>query len=88
MSDFDEKLPQDDADGGLDSLSLDELLRSAKEELARADRLIDEPANTIAEIAFKCGFNNLSNFNRIFKKYKGYTPHDFREYYDKKKIII
>lgn len=50
--------------------------------------LIDEPANTIAEIAFKCGFNNLSNFNRIFKKRKGYTPHDFREYYDKKKIII
>ena len=44
MSDFDEKLPQDGADGGLDSLSLDELLRSAKEELARADRLIDEKA--------------------------------------------
>ena len=55
---------------------------------AASRRLIDEPANTIAEIAFKCGFNNLSNFNRIFKKYKGYTPHDFREYYDKKKIII
>lgn len=50
--------------------------------------LIDEPANTIAEIAYKCGFNNLSNFNRIFKKCKGYTPHDFREYYDKKRIII
>lgn len=50
--------------------------------------LIDEPASTIAEIAYKCGFNNLSNFNRIFKKRKGYTPHNFREYYDKKKIII
>lgn len=50
--------------------------------------LIDEPANSISEIAYKCGFNNLSNFNRIFKKRKGYTPHDFREYYDKKKIII
>ena len=43
MSDFDEKLPQDGAGGDLDGLSLDELLRSAKEELARADRLIDEP---------------------------------------------
>lgn len=50
--------------------------------------LIDERANTIAEIAYRCGFNNLSNFNRIFKKRKGYTPHDFRAYYDKKKIII
>lgn len=55
---------------------------------AAARLLIDEPANTIAEIAYKCGFNNLSNFNRMFKKYKGHTPHDFREYYDKKKIII
>ena len=44
MSDFDEKLPQDGAGGDLDGLSLDELLRSAKEELARADRLIDEPS--------------------------------------------
>ena len=43
MSDFDEKLPQDGAGGDLDGLSLDDLLRSAKEELARADRLIDEP---------------------------------------------
>ena len=43
MSDFDEKLPQDGAGGDLDGLSLDELLRSAREELARADRLIDEP---------------------------------------------
>ena len=43
MSDFDEKLPQDDAGGDLDGLSLDDLLRSAREELARADRLIDEP---------------------------------------------
>ena len=43
MSDFDEKLPQDGTGGDFDGLSLDDLLRSAKEELARADRLIDEP---------------------------------------------
>lgn len=50
--------------------------------------LVDEPATTIAEIAYRCGFNNLSNFNRIFKKKKNYTPHEFREYYRKNKIII
>lgn len=50
--------------------------------------LVDEPATTIAEIAYRCGFNNLSNFNRIFKKRKNYTPHEFREYYRKNKIII
>lgn len=48
MSDFDEKLPQDGTGGDLDGLSLDDLLRSAKEELARADRLIDEPPQETA----------------------------------------
>jgi len=50
--------------------------------------LIDEPVSTIAEIAYKCGFNNISNFNRQFKRRKSCTPHDFREYYSKNKIII
>lgn len=50
--------------------------------------LVDEPNKTISEIAFECGFNNLANFNRIFKKLKGHTPKDFREYYKKNKIII
>lgn len=30
------------------------------------------------EIAFACGFQNLSNFNRQFKKYVGYTPGQYR----------
>ncbi|WP_211301938.1 AraC family transcriptional regulator [Chitinophaga niastensis] len=30
------------------------------------------------EIAYKCGFNNISNFNRIFKKKKDCTPKEFR----------
>lgn len=55
---------------------------------AATRRLVDEPAVTIAEIAYTCGFNNLSNFNRIFKKKKGFTPKDFREYYMKKKIVV
>ncbi|MCQ4921303.1 AraC family transcriptional regulator, partial [Phocaeicola vulgatus] len=29
---------------------------------------------SIAEIGYDCGFKNLSNFNRIFKKKKGVTP--------------
>lgn len=50
--------------------------------------LIDEPAETIASIAYRCGFNNLSNFNRIFKAKRGITPKEFRSYYKKNKIII
>lgn len=57
--------------------------------LSSASRmLVDEPVATISEIAYRCGFNNISNFNRIFKKAKNCTPHEFREYYRKNKIII
>lgn len=34
---------------------------------------------SIAEIAFKCGFNNIANFNRVFKKNKNCTPSQYRE---------
>lgn len=50
--------------------------------------LIDEPSETISSIAYRCGFNNLSNFNRIFKAKRGITPKEFRSYYRKNKIII
>ena len=32
----------------------------------------------ISEIAFRCGFNNLTNFNRKFRQFKGLTPSEFR----------
>lgn len=35
-----------------------------------ASRLLAETTQSVADIAFECGFSNLSNFNRIFKKYK------------------
>lgn len=54
---------------------------------AAARSLIDSP-KSIAEIGYDCGFNNLSNFNRIFKKKKGTTPSEFRDNYRKNKTII
>lgn len=42
----------------------------------------------IAEICYSSGFNNVSNFNRIFKKNKGYTPKEFREIYKCNKILV
>ncbi len=44
--------------------------------------------HSISEICFECGFNNLSNFNRMFRKLKGYSPKEFRDLYQKKRIII
>jgi len=56
--------------------------------LGSAIRLLVDSKQSIAEICFKCGFNNISNFNRIFKKWKGCTPKEFRDNYHKKKVII
>ncbi len=39
--------------------------------LGYAARMLVDTAKSISEIGFDCGFNNLSNFNRIFKKKKG-----------------
>jgi AraC-like DNA-binding protein len=44
-----------------------------------ASRWLTETNQTIAEIAFRCGFFNISNFNRIFRKSKACTPVQYRE---------
>jgi len=56
--------------------------------LGCATRLLVDTAQSIAEISFNCGFNNLSNFNSIFKKKKGCSPTEFRENYHKTRIIV
>ena len=56
--------------------------------LGSASRLLVDTSQSVAEISFKCGFNNLSNFNRIFKKKKGCSPTEFRENYRKTRIIV
>lgn len=56
--------------------------------LGAASRLLVDSTRTVAEICYDCGFNNLSNFNRMFKRKKGCAPKEFRENYHKKKIII
>ena len=56
--------------------------------LGHASRMLVDTAKSIAEISFQSGFNNLSNFNRIFKKKKGCSPSEFRENYHKTRIIV
>jgi AraC-like DNA-binding protein len=46
--------------------------------IARACQMLTETSHTVAEICYSCGFNNLSNFIRIFKKKKGNTPNEYR----------
>jgi len=49
--------------------------------LGHASRLLIDTTRSIAEIAYHSGFNNISNFNRIFKKKKSSTPKEFRDSY-------
>jgi AraC-like DNA-binding protein len=56
--------------------------------LGHASRMLIDSTTTVAEIAYKCGFNNISNFNRIFKRKKFCIPKDFRETYTGNRIFI
>ncbi|MBO9202709.1 MULTISPECIES: helix-turn-helix domain-containing protein [Niastella] len=56
--------------------------------LGHASRMLIDTTQSIAEVAYHCGFNNISNFNRIFKKKKSCTPKDFRESFSGTRIFI
>ena len=46
--------------------------------IGRACTLLMEDDLNITEVAYECGFTNLSNFNRQFLRLKGLSPHEFR----------
>lgn len=56
--------------------------------LGAAARMLVDTTTGISEICYACGFNNLSNFNRIFKARKGYTPRDFRALFTKNRVYV
>lgn len=46
--------------------------------IGHACKLLSEKNQNVVEVAYECGFNNLANFNRQFKKYKKMTPTQYR----------
>lgn len=56
--------------------------------LGYAARMLVDSTRNISEICYESGFNNLSNFNRLFKSKRGTTPRDFRALYKKNKVIV
>lgn len=47
--------------------------------VGRACRLLCGEGKSITEIAYECGFGNLSNFNRQFLRFKAVSPREFRK---------
>lgn len=56
--------------------------------LGNAARMLVNTQSGISEICYSCGFNNLSNFNRLFKSKRGYSPRDFRSLFKKNSVIV
>ena len=56
--------------------------------LGHSTRMLIDTTKSIAEVAYNCGFNNISNFNRTFKKKKYCTPKEYRESFSGTRIFI
>ncbi len=48
--------------------------------ISKACRELESTAKSVSEICWDCGFNNKSNFNRIFLQAKGMSPTAYRKY--------
>lgn len=56
--------------------------------LGHVSRQLVDTTHSVTEIALRSGFNNISNFNRIFLKKKGCTPSEFRSKYHESKFFL
>jgi AraC-like DNA-binding protein len=50
----------------------------ARTRFANASNLLRNPKLRISEIAFAAGFQSLSQFNRVFKRFSGKSPTQYR----------
>ena len=50
--------------------------------LSRAARELLESQRAISDVAFACGFNNLANFNRLFRARYNVAPREYRSKLD------
>lgn len=52
-----------------------------QERIKLAKKILIDPVVSIAEAGFRSGFQNVSYFSNIFKKYEGTTPKSYRKLY-------
>lgn len=51
----------------------------AKVRISKAMRLLNETGTSSTEIAFACGFNNVTSFYNTFKRIKGMSPGEYKK---------
>ena len=56
--------------------------------LGHVSRMLIDTSQSIGEIAFRCGFNNMSNFNKIFRQRKGCTPKEFKRAFYGQRVFV
>ena len=45
----------------------------------RATQMLREEGLSVSEVAFRLGYNDVSNFSRAFRRWTGQSPSDFRK---------
>lgn len=48
--------------------------------IGHACQMLTDTNHTVAEICYNCGFNNMSNFIRMFRKHKQMSPTEYRNF--------
>lgn len=56
--------------------------------LGHVSRMLIDTTQSVAEIAYRCGFNNMANFNKIFKQRKGCTPKEFKRNFYGQRVFV
>ena len=56
--------------------------------LGHVSRMLIDTTQSISEIANRCGFNNISNFNKIFRQHKGCTPKEFKKTFNGQRVFV
>ena len=54
--------------------------------IERAKTLLETTDLPISDIMHSLGFDDISHFSKLFKRYAGYSPRYYREYYLKQEV--
>lgn len=60
----------------------------ARHRIEQAGQYLNATSLTVTQIAFKCGFNSIQSFGRVFKKYTGMAPGQYREISGEKGVVV